>query len=222
MTPRQLALDLELRPALGADDFLVAPPNAEAVAFIDRYPDWSSTALCVVGASGAGKTHLAKVFMARTDARELTDADLTAGPEIATDARALVLDDAARIAGNRAAEETLFHLFNRFRERGCGILLTATEPPARWPLTLPDLASRLRTAPAPLIGMPDDALLTAVLVKLFADRQIAIDADVLEYVLPRIERSYAAARGFVADIDKLALERKRRITVPLAREILNR
>ncbi len=221
MTPRQLAFDLNLRPALGDEDFLVAPPNEEAVAWIDRYPDWPSPAVAIVGPPGAGKTHLGRVFMARTEAvavgiDELTDAVLTLG-----DAPKAFIDDADKIAGDAAAEEGLFHLFNKARSEGGAILLTATDAPARWPLELPDLASRLKTAPAPVIGMPDDALLTALLVKLFADRQLSVSKEVLDYIIPRMERSFAAARSFVGDIDRLALERKKGITVPLAREVLN-
>lgn len=221
MTSRQLAFDLDLRPALGDEDFLVAPPNAEAVAWIDRYPDWPCPALAIIGPPGSGKTHLGRVFMARTGAAEIGISDLADAAGVLGDAPKVFLDDAERIAGDAAVEEGLFHLFNKAREEGGAILLSASAPPARWPLKLPDLTSRLKTAPAPVIGMPDDALLTALLVKLFADRQLSVGEDVLDYVVPRMERSFAAARSFVGDIDRLALERKRRITVPLAREILN-
>ena len=115
----------------------------------------------------------------------------------------------------------MFHLYNQAREQGAGILFTATSPAARWPLNLADLISRLRAAPSAEIGAPDDALLTAVLAKLFSDRQIKIDADVLGYVVPRMERSFAAALNFVANADRHALETKRRVTVPLARQVLN-
>jgi DnaA regulatory inactivator Hda len=221
VTPRQLAFDLNLRPALGDEDFLVAPSNEEAVAWIDRYPDWPSPAVVIVGPPGAGKTHLGRVFMARTEAVEIGVGELAEAVLVLGDAPKIFIDDASKIAGDDAAEEGLFHLYNKARSEGGAILLTATEAPARWPLALPDLTSRLKAAPAPVIGMPDDALLTALLVKLFADRQLTVSEDVLDYVIPRMERSFAAARSFVSNIDQLALEKKRPITVPLAREILN-
>ena len=221
MNAKQLAFDLEHRPALGEDDFLVAPCNADAVAWIDRFPDWPAPVLAVCGAAGCGKTHLARVFMAKIGAVEIDVTKLgDEGTAVFPDVSAVVIEDAAHIAGRPAAEEAMFHLFNQARELQRGILLTASEPPARWPLSLPDLASRLRTAPAPVIGAPDDALLTALLVKMFADRQLEIGTDVLDYVIPRIERSFAAARDFVIDADRLALENKRRISVPLARSVL--
>ncbi len=220
--PRQLSLNLEPRPALGRDDFLIAPCNADAVAWLDRFPDWPTPALVISGAPGSGKTHLARVFMAQTDAIQVT-AEMLRRDAIPTfpDAAAIVIEDAEALAGDPVAEEAMFHLYNQARELGAGILITATRPAARWSLNLADLISRLRAAPSAEITAPDDALLTAVLAKLFADRQIKIDADVLGYVVPRMERSFAAALGFVADADRRALETKRRITVPLARQVLN-
>lgn len=222
MSARQLAFDLEHRPALGEEDFLVSPCNAEAVAWVDRFPDWPAPALIISGAPGCGKTHLGRVFMAKTEAIEISAAALRieAAPRL-PDADAFLIEDADSLSGDAIAEEALFHLYNQARERGAGILFTAASPPARWPIALADLNSRLRAAPSATIGAPDDALLTAVLVKLFADRQLRIDEDVLAYVMARIERSFAAAQRFVTDADRHALENKRRITVPLARSVLN-
>jgi len=223
VSPKQLAFDLELRPAHGAEDFLVTQANAEAVAWIDRFPDWPAPALVLSGETGSGKTHLARVFMAATGATELSIADmlLTAAP-VFPDCDALIIEDCDTLAGDEIAEEALFHLYNQAREANRAMLLTARTPASRWGIALPDLASRLRAAPSVQISAPDDALLTALLVKLFADRQIKVDQAVLDYVVPRIERSFGAAQAFVSQMDKTALEGKRRITVPLAREVLNR
>jgi DnaA regulatory inactivator Hda len=223
VSPKQLAFDLEHRPALGEEDFLVADCNAEAIAWIDRYPDWPAPALVLSGEPGSGKTHLTRVFMAKSSAMELPHEFLrdNATP-VFPDRNAVVIEDSDDLAGNPVAEEALFHLYNQAREANAAILLTARTPASRWQIALPDLASRLRAAPSVQISSPDDALLTAVLVKLFADRQIVIDQQVLDYVVPRIERSFAAVQTFVAKADMTALEDKRRITVPLARDVLNR
>lgn len=223
MSPKQLAFDLEHRPALGEEDFLVTGCNSDAVAWIDRYPDWAAPALVLSGGTGAGKTHLARVFMAKSGAEEIAAKTLRdqSVPEF-PNAEAVVIEDSDRVMGDPVAEEALFHLYNQARSENRYMLLTARTPAARWPINLPDLASRLRAAPSVEIADPDDALLTALLVKLFADRQISIDRAVLEYVIPRIERSFHAAQAFVAAADKTALEGKRRITVPLAREVLSR
>lgn len=218
---QQLAFDLEHRPALGEEDFLVAPCNAEAVNWIDRFPDWPTHTLIISGQPGAGKTHLSRVFMAKTDAVEMLCSSLRENAvPVLPEAAAVVIENADTLAGNAIAEEALFHLYNQARASGSALLLTAGAPASRWPIKLADLSSRLRTAPSVEISGPDDTLLAAILVKLFADRQITIDHAVLDYVVPRIERSFAALQTFVAAADKKALEDKRRITVPLARAVL--
>ncbi len=215
---RQLALEFEHRPALGGDDFLVAPPNADAVAWLDRWPDWPGSALVIAGPPGCGKSHLGHVFMAESGALAIDAPDPRAAD---IDAPALVLDEADVVAGDAAGEEALFHLYNRIREAGRCLLMTAAAPPARWGLILPDLASRLKAVATASIATPDEALIQAVLVKLFADRQLRVDADVIGYVVARMERSFAATRTLVEALDSTALARRRNITVPLARDVLD-
>jgi DnaA regulatory inactivator Hda len=214
---RQLPLNLGHRPALGADDFLVAAPNQEAVAWLDRWPGWPAPALVLEGPAGSGKTHLAHVFAARAGATLLAAAALEVArlPELLGTARAAALDDA------EAAEEQAFlHLYNMLAERSGHLLVLARRPPARWGISLADLRSRLLAAPVAHLLPPDDALLSAVLVKLFADRQLQVGEDVVAYLLARLERSFEAAQRAVAALDRAALAAQRRITVPLAREVL--
>jgi chromosomal replication initiation ATPase DnaA len=218
MTARQLPLDLGHRPALGGEDFLVAPCNAEALEWLDRWPDWPGPALVVHGPAGCGKTHLAHVFAARSGAPVLAAAGLHRDdpPRLLAAARALVLEDADR----GVDEVALFHLYNLVKEAGAKLLLTAALPSGRWPVALPDLASRLKTAPNAAILPPDDALMAALLVKLFADRQLRVGQELIAYLLPRLERSFQALRQVVAKLDAAALAERREITVPLARRVL--
>jgi chromosomal replication initiation ATPase DnaA len=213
----QLPLDFPHRPALGREDFLVAPANTEAVAWLDRWPQWPGPALVLAGAAGSGKTHLAHVFAERSGALMLTPALLEATPlpDLIGAARAAVVE-----AAEAAHEETLLHLYNMLAERRGHLLLLARDAPARWGIALADLRSRLLAAPVAWLAPPDDALLAAVLVKLFADRQIQVAAEVVEFLVPRIERSFAGAARAVAALDRAALAAKRRITVPLARDVL--
>jgi chromosomal replication initiation ATPase DnaA len=213
----QLPLDLPHRPALGRDDFLVAPANEAAVAWLDRWPDWAAPALALVGPSGSGKTHLAQVFAARSGARFLAAERLGDAPvqDLLGVATAVIVEEASR-----APEEALLHLYNVLAERRGNLLLPAREPPARWGIVLADLRSRLLAAPVASLQPPDDQLLAAVLVKLFTDRQLAVGAEVLAYLVPRLERSFAAASAIVAALDRASFAAHRPVTVPLAREVL--
>ncbi len=218
----QLALDFDHRPSLGGEDFLIAPPNAEAVRWLDAWPDWPGPALVIFGPGGSGKTHLAQVFQAKSNARRVTKADLgeSQPPAYLGDAPAAILEDADAMMGE-GTEEAVLHLYNHLAESGRHLMLTAKQPPARWGIGLKDLASRLNTASQAGIGAPDDALIAAVLVKQFADRQLKIDAGVIPFMLSRMERSFEAARAMVAAIDALALSQRRNITMPLVRQALD-
>lgn len=214
----QLPLEFDHRPALSGEDFLVAECNEEAVAWIDRWPDWPSPALVIHGPAGCGKSHLAAVFGAASGAHTIGVDDLHAD-SLDASAGAVIIEDADSIL-NSEVETPLFHLYNRLSETGQRLLLTGLQPPGRWTIGLADLRSRLNAATAVGIGAPDDALIQAVLVKMFADRQLEIDTDVIAFVLPRMERSFAAARELVATADRLALAERRRITVPLMKRVL--
>jgi chromosomal replication initiation ATPase DnaA len=214
----QLVFDLEHRAAHGVEDFLVAPCNGEAVAWLDRWPDWPGPMLALHGPAGCGKTHLAHIWMARSGARLLTLEGLAATPPdvLLRRSRNFVIDDADAGFDERA----LFHLYNMVAESQGHLLVTSQAAPARWRIGLADLRSRVSAAAAVSIGRPDDGLIGAILIKLFSDRQIAIESDVLTFVMARMVRSFAAARMLVVALDKAALAKRRRITIPLAREVL--
>ena len=214
---RQLALDLGQRTALGREDFLIAPHNADAVAWIDSWPEWPSAALAVFGPAGSGKTHLASVFAARTGAEFIDRSSIVGAMRRVLDAslREAVLEDA-----DGFADTALLHLLNAFAEKRGHMLLTARTAPARWNVHLADLKSRLRAMPAIAIAAPDDESLAAILVKLFADRQLRVDQPVIDYLRTRIERSFDGARQAVVALDAASLAQRRDITVALAREVL--
>ncbi len=213
---QQLALDLGHRAALDREDFLVADSNAEAVAWIDRWPDWPSPILVLHGPSGSGKSHLIQVWRAAAGARVLPASQLSTAEVGDLADKGLALED-----WRQGYDETaLFHLINLIAENGHHLIVTVDRPPARMAIGLADLASRLRAAASAELRQPDDALLLAVLVKLFADRQLRVAPDLPSFLLPRIERSFAAARRTVDALDRMALAKQRRITVPLAREVL--
>ncbi|MEL7114690.1 MAG: DnaA/Hda family protein [Pseudomonadota bacterium] len=217
----QLTFDLPNETALGRGDFYVSPANAAAVEAIQSWHDWPQGKLILVGPEGAGKTHLAHVWATMVAGQIVRAADVSGQVETLAH-QPVVVEDADGIAGDRAAEEALFHLHNLALADGVPVLITAAKPPARWGLRLPDLASRMQGSALVSLAAPDEPLLTALLVKLFADRQLTLEADVLGYLVPRMERSFAAAGQLVAAIDQAALVRHRRITKRLAGEVLDK
>ena len=215
---KQLTLDWPHEPSSAREDFLPAPENADALKWIDSWPDWPSPVILLVGPSGAGKSHLGVIFARRAGAKTISGERLVeaALPDLAS-APALLIEDADRIGANEAA---LFHLLNFLRETHASALITASRTPGLWGLKTPDLLSRLRLAPVVTIGEPDLDLAHAVLFKLFSDRQLAVEPTVVAYIALRIERSLNAARAIVAALDREALARGKRVTRAMAAEIL--
>ena len=215
----QLPLDMPFCAARARADLFVAPCNAEAVAWIDRWPDWPARELILYGPPASGKSHLVEVFLAKTGGVLLPSTFSPDDVPVLIDtASAFAVDGADRLA-NEAARAFL-HLLNWARERKINGLMTGTLSPAQWFIPLPDLCSRLRALPAVGIGAPDDSLLKAVFIKLFADRQLQVDDAGLSYMLARMERSFKAAGLLAAELDRVALAQRRPVTVPLAKEVL--
>lgn len=220
---RQLLFDLGHRAALGREDFLVAPSNELAVAWIDRWPDWPGPALALHGPAGCGKSHLGEVWRAASKAVRIDAGDLAgrSPPALLGGASAALVEGAeAALKSSHALAPQLLHLYNMLAERGGHLLLTGRRPPVRWTCRLADLRSRLAAAQAVAMGAPDDALLEAVLVKQFADRQLKVPPEVVAYLLARMERSFDGLRRLVARLDRAALEARRTITVPFVRDFL--
>ena len=216
---RQLIFDLPHREARGRDDFLVTESNARAVALVDAWPNWPANAMILSGPAGSGKTHLAEIWAQAAGAARIAATALTA--EIVPpllEQGALVIDDAP---GDALDERALFHLLNLARESRASVLLIAREPPVQWAVALPDLRSRLLAIPVIAIDLPDDTLLRGVLLKLFADRQIPADEALLDYLVRRMPRSFAAARSIVTELDRRSLEEGTKVNRGLAGRVLD-
>jgi chromosomal replication initiation ATPase DnaA len=223
-TAEQFPLALGHTVAFGVEDFLVAPCNRNAVEWIGRWPDWPFTALVLAGPLGCGKTHLAELWRARSQAHliDLSPAAVTLeqGALIAGGARTALLDDADIALSDGRAEIALLQLYNMIRAAQGQLLLTATKPPSQWTISLADLASRLNSAMVITIDPPDDDLLASLAVKLFADRQLGVAEGVIPLMLSRGERSFAGIGRAVDALDRAALSAKRSITVAFARDVL--
>lgn len=220
MTPRQLSFDLPVRAALGREDFFVSPANAMAVILIESWRNWSGRKLALIGPAGAGKTHLAHVWAAACGSQIVSATDLVGADIPALASGPIAVEDVQKIAGNRAAEEALFHLHNLTLAEGHFLLVTANRPPHLWGLGLADLASRMQGTQAVMLDQPDDLLLSAVVAKLFADRQMAPSPETLSYLITRMDRSFATARALVGQIDREALALKKPITRNLVARVL--
>jgi chromosomal replication initiation ATPase DnaA len=206
--PAQLILPLEHRAAMTRDDFIVAPGNAKALSFLDAWPDWATPAAVLFGPPAAGKTHLARIWATRAGAVVLDAADLKEAVR-----RPAVIEN---VEGGFGDEGALFAML----EEGAPLLLTARCAPLLWPAALPDLVSRFGALVAFELGAPDEALLMALAVKLFADRQIVVPESVVTHLVRQLERSPAAIRDFIAKADEAALAAQKPINLQLIRALM--
>jgi chromosomal replication initiation ATPase DnaA len=215
--PRQLVLALDHPVSFAREDFLEGPSNAAALSLIESWPDWPNRVMALTGPEGAGKSHLATIWAEAAGARRLS-AKLLGETDLpsAFATGALVVED-LEPAG--LDERALFHLLNLAREESAYVLVTARAAPSSFAVTIRDLASRLRALPVVALAPPDDALLRSLIIKLAADRQLAVDEALVNYLANRIERSFAAARSAVALLDEEAMRQHRPVTRALAVEL---
>ncbi|HEY2070070.1 MAG TPA: hypothetical protein VGG48_10990 [Rhizomicrobium sp.] len=213
MSP-QLPLPLPpATPKLSRADFLVAPANAEAVAFIDLWPNWTVASAALYGPSGSGKSHLAGAWAANALVMQAAAID----PDVPL--QPIVIEDVDGVRASLKRDGALFSLLER-ATRGAPVLLTGLEPPAAWDVALPDLASRFAALLAFPLWAPDDALLAALARKLFTDRQLTVPDAVIARMLRSLERTPAAVRAFVAEADARALAEKKPVSVSLVQELM--
>lgn len=219
--PAQLAFDLGYQPALSNDDFLTADCNSDAAAWLAHWPEWPARTLVLYGPTGCGKTHLLTIWRRRADALVITPEALPGidPPAVIEASRAVAIDDVDR-AFRGPESGVLLHLYNLVQESQGWLLLTGRTPPSAWPISPPDLASRLRAAVSVPIREPDESLLAALLVKQFADRQLAVSPEVIRYLSTRLDRSFAAVRQVVAALDYASLAEHREVSRSLAASVL--
>lgn len=216
-TPKQIPFDLAHPAGHSRDELVVSDANRQAVALVDAWPDWPAPVVVLAGPAGSGKSHLAAVWASVADAMSVEPSAIRDAVADAEIDRPVIIDD----ADVNLDENGLFHLINAARAAGTHILLTSRRFPSAWGVTLPDLASRLRTAATVEISEPDDHLLAAVITKLFADRQVEVEPHVVQFLVRRIERSLSTAIDVVDRLDRAALEQKSRITRALAAQTVS-
>jgi chromosomal replication initiation ATPase DnaA len=209
----QLPLPLAWAESDRAGDFYRGTSNETALAWLERGPaGWGHHASLLIGPPKSGKTHLARMFAERFAGTFVTLRRSGA----AQGTGVFIIDDLA--AG--VDEVSLFHLYNRMKEEGGKLLLIANAQPRDWPVSLPDLASRLAATPQVSISAPDDAVLGAVIIKQLKDRGWSVPPDVVSYLLPRVERSFEGVYALVETLNTQATGQKRNLTVALASQVL--
>ena len=207
----QLPFDFAHRPYLGRDDFIKAPCNSEALDLIELWPQWPSFALCIYGPEHCGKTHLTHIFeeIVATKTHSPYPLPRMEAKDINIDIIHLLFDKNKCLVveniNSEINEEALFHLFNLYRDQGGFILFTSNVAPARLSIKLADLSSRLKMIPAIGINEPDDELLSALIIKLFMDRQITVSREIINYILVNMQRSFSYAHKLVEEIDNVSL-----------------
>ncbi len=217
----QMKFDIPARTALGRGDFYVTHSNAVALGLVDTWPNWPNGKLALVGPRGSGKTHLAHVWCSDSGGRLIAAEDISEDDVPVLADGPVCIEDVEDIAGNAAAENALFHLHNLVLANGHFMLLTASRAPTAWGIRLPDLASRMSGTTVAKLTTPDDILLSAVLAKLFADRQIVPMPDVIPYLVRWMPRSFEVAGQVVAHLDTEALGTPKGVTRTLARNALS-
>jgi len=208
--PAQLVLPLEPNNAMTRADFIVAPSNARAFGFLDAFPDWAAPMAALVGPSASGKTHLARIWAAKAGAALLDARGLSSAVE------------GPAVVENMDSTSSFAHELDLFAmlERGTPLLLTGRGAPSTWPVAMPDLASRYRAMLAFELGAPDEALLMALAVKLFADRQLSVPESVVIHLVRTLERSPSAIRDFIQRADAKAMEEKKPINLKLIQSLI--
>lgn len=223
---KQFPLKFKPRTDFGRDDFMAANCNIEALNMVEMWPDWPFFAIVLYGPEGCGKSHLAHVFAEHVAACCEPPISVQIIQSSAINSRnveRLHRDNPCLVVENltpKVDNEALFHLFNLYQNEGGYILFTAEQAPARMYFKLPDLRSRLNAVPSIAIGEPDDTMLTALIVKLFNDRQIIISPEVLNYIIQNMQRSFSYAQKLVDEIDAVSLACKRAVSIPIVKEAM--
>ena len=223
----QIAFKFSPHPYLGREDFMVSSCNFEAVQLIDNWPEWPFFAVCLYGPSGCGKTHLCRIFSDRVSVIKHYPYKIPC-----IQAKNITLDTPHRLFAQNTClivenldeninQEALFHLYNLYRNEGGFILFTAHKAPARLKLSLPDLKSRLTIMPSVAIGEPDDEMLSALIIKLFSDRQLLVAPEIINYMIKNMQRSFTYCNQLVAEIDNISIIRKRAVSLPIVKEAIN-
>ncbi|MAI08591.1 MAG: hypothetical protein CMF61_06495 [Magnetococcales bacterium] len=213
---KQIILSFPESVDMSLENFMVLPTNHEAYLAVQAFPQTSGDVLVVYGEEGLGKSHILHIHQQRINA-QFFDEEWVQGTLELTSEKHVVCDGLDTL--NSTDQEKLFHLYNHIKSFGGSLLVTSNKPVAALDI-LPDLKSRLLTAPQIEIKQPTEAHLEVLLVKMASDKQMFLEPKVIQYIVKNAQRSVSSLRDVLNKLDKLSLEEKRKVTIPLAKQIL--
>ena len=217
MKATQYPIPLQQSVSFNMADFIIAESNQEAAVFLENWPDTISAA-AIIGPQACGKTHLGQAWIGDKNGTQIPV--MAAIDTITPNSHILVDLDVSEGPSTADSAQWFFHLLNWTKETGSRLLIVARTPPTTWPVPLPDLKSRLATIHTCRIYQPDDDLLFSVLIKMFSDRQLQVDINVINYIIPRIERSFFAVSSLVDALDRISLSEKKKISQKMVKAVL--
>lgn len=219
----QQFFDFPLSPSFSFDSFVPCEGNAAALRFALRIADPADPEklLYLHGPSGSGKTHLLKSIatggIPYLSLRDCSDPENVMA--LFKDARGLVVDDLQAMPDDPALRGTLWELFNQFHTSGRTIAMAGQNPPRELANLDDHLTSRLLWGLVARLDTSDDHSRHMILKKVAEDRQIRIPDDVVDYILATASREVGALIENFNRLYRYSMAEKRRITLPLAREV---
>ena len=215
---KQQILPLHLREAQGRNSYIVGKSNLEAIKWIDKFPNWTNDGLIIIGPKSSGKSHLTSVWQNKSLCAVFKSKDIENENVDVLNTKHLAIENIEMISNYKF----LFHVINIKKEKNYKILFTSRENINDLNISLKDTSSRLLTFPQTKILLPTDDVLKGLIYKLLKDKGIRINASLINYIFLRIERTYEAVNELTSQIDKLSLERKKKITIPLIKEVIDK
>ncbi len=226
---QQLPLALKLPVKTRLEDYIAEDPQPLLASLLSLLDDASCQLVYLYGPTDAGKTHLLGALCQQADAAGKSVMYLSLKeypaftPEILESleqAELVCLDDIDRIAGISEWETALFHLFNRLRDSGRKLLVSAAQPPTLLDIRLPDLKSRLAWGVSHVLKPLTDEEKKTLLQQRADQLGMSLPDDSVNYLLNHHSRHTGDLLQALDRLERASMAAKRKLTVPFVREVL--
>ena len=213
---KQQVIKFQFREAKNRTNYIVGDSNINAIKWIDKYPNWKNDGLIIEGPKSSGKSHLVRVWQKKSNCNILCSEKVNNEEINADDNQNVAIENLENIKNY----EFFLHLLNYKKEKNLKYLLTTCCSINSLNIKLKDIQSRLLELPKAKITLPSDELLKGLILKLLNDKGLIINQKFINYIISRIERSYEAVNSFIQDLNKISLEKKKSISIPLIKEVI--